>query len=433
MPRPALRRTSLAAAASTATAAPGTNNGNGHGSITPGKGHTKDDPTPDTEAPVEDLNPVAIDCYEMPDAAALSTEVGRTIDVLYPHQGRIFYGYGDYTANTGSMSLPYGTNISSFDPATGTTKIHLAGFKTEEIDTFRTIDGHLYVPNIDPSRGADNYNSFASDAGEAGAAPGTWAENPGAWNSVHVYDVAKAGGDLFIAGSTEWSNATDGAAIMWRSTDNGITWTESFKETEDDPAYRNGFERYYWTGVIGDKVYTRAALNLPYPEVAKLRVFDTTTDTWSVVNEQAAAGFGSGIYDGHDVLPWDGKLWATNGQLTWFDGKATGVVSTVPVTTTKGKDQTSTWVHVGSQSIGDDGRLYVMDHEGKVFRIDHATTTTGTASKGQTKKTASTSPYVATHVGTVAAASAAFTVAGGQIWASGIWGQAHVCSYALKG
>lgn len=387
----------------------------------PGSGKGKPGPVEPTPTPA--VAPLA--CHTLPDAAALSTETGRTIDVLHPYLGRVYYGYGDYSANTGSMSQPYGTNVSSFDPATGATTVHLAGFKTEEVDTFRTIDGHLYVPNIDPSAGADAYNSYASDAGEAGTAPGTWAENPGAQGSVHVYDVARAGGDLFIAGSTEWSSATDGAAVVWRSTDGGASWTRSMVETEDDPALRNGFERYYWLGVVDGRLYTRATLNLSYPELAPLRVWDPATRAWSTIPESAADRFGSGVYDGHDVLSWDGRLWATNGTLTWFDGTATG---RIVLSGSGSRKDPVTYLDSGSQSVGDDGRLYVRAYDGAVYRIDAAATAPTKGRKGG----GSTDPYVATRVGTVPTDASAITVAGGKLWASAAWGTAQVCSYALQ-
>jgi hypothetical protein len=422
MSRPALRRLPIASVTAAVVAAALIAS---TGAVAaPGNGKGKPGPT---EPPAPAGPDPALACHVLPDAAALSTQTGRTIDVLHPYRGRVYYGYGDYSANTGSMSQPHGTNVSSFDPATGATTVHLAGFKTEEVDTYRTIDGHLYVPNIDPSAGADADNSYASDAGEAGTAPGTWAENPGAPGTVHVYDVAKLGDDLFIAGSTEWSGATDGAAVVWRSTDGGATWQESLVETEDDPALRNGFERYYWLGVVDGRLYTRAALNLSWPDLAALRVFDPATGAWSVVPESVANGFGSGVYDGHDVVSWDGRLWASTGTLTWFDGRATGRIVTHAATSRK-----DPVVHLasGTQSVGDDGRLYAKDLDGVVHRIDRAPDPGPT--KGRNGGGQVADPYVATRVATIPADASAITVAAGRLWASGSWGDAKVCSYVLQ-
>ena len=128
-------------------------------------------------------------------------------------------------------------------------------------------------------------------------------------------------------------------------------------------------------------------------------------------------------------MSWDGRLWATNGSLTRFDGRATGQVVLHRAATKK-----DTTVHLSTvtQSIGDDGRLYVKDFAGAVHRIDRAATSEPTGGKGR-KGGEGTDPYVATLVGTVPSGSSAITVAGGRLWASGSSGVAEVCAYTLKG
>ncbi|QIK75810.1 hypothetical protein [Nocardioides piscis] len=338
-------------------------------------------------------------CHTLADAAALTTVRGRTVNTLFPHDGRVFYGYGDYTANTGSMIDPYGTNVSSFDAATGVAAVHLPGFKTEEVNTFRSFDGDIYAPNIDPSRGADGSNSFASDAGQ------TWTENAGAPNPVHVFDVAKAGGELFVAGAEPIASpagTTHGAATIWRSTDAGATWTVAQSETEEDVTKRDGFERYYWMGVIGDKVYARAALNT-YPAVPPLRVLDTTTDTWSTVPESGMT-FGTSIYEASRVVSWQNRLWTAQGALVWFDGAKTGAIGVA-----------GGGANLRTLSIGDDGKLYGHDWvNGAVYRVDSTSTA-----------------YALTRVATIAPDAASFTVAGGNVWAAAAAGTAQVCSTPL--
>lgn len=86
----------------------------------------------------ETATPADSSCFTAPDAAGLLTTRGNTINTLHSHDGKLFYGYGDYNANTGSSSTPKGTNVSYLDTATGEFKVAFPSFKTEEVNTFRT-------------------------------------------------------------------------------------------------------------------------------------------------------------------------------------------------------------------------------------------------------------------------------------------------------
>src|SRR6187200_1278436 len=52
-----------------------------------------------------------------PDAASMPPG-GRVIRALHGYRGKVYYGYGNYTDNTGTAT-GRGTNVSYFDPATG--------------------------------------------------------------------------------------------------------------------------------------------------------------------------------------------------------------------------------------------------------------------------------------------------------------------------
>lgn len=353
-------------------------------------------------------SPTATVCLTPPDAAAIATQFGATlggVHTLYPYQGEVYYGYGNYSVNTGSASTPHGTNVSSFNPISGEFTTHLSGFKTEEVNTFRTIAGRLYTPAIDPSAGADWTNSFASNR------DGVWAENDGAAATEHVYDVAGADGDLLVSGSWQtWGGDVDNyRASVWLSTDGGRTWAETMSDTPADPADRDWYERYYWMGVIGNKVYTRAAMNAPLAE-RPLRVFDTTTDTWSTVaDSRTAPAFGDGIYRANQVVPWGGRLWSVDyANLLSFDGRTTTAVT---VAGSKGSPMTR------ALSVGDDNALYAYGQSGQVYRVEVPTKGGKVPSLVQ--------------VATVPAGGEAFTVAAGKVWVSAGAGVAQVCAYPL--
>lgn len=352
--------------------------------------------------------PTPVECVTAPDVAALAARFGEwagSIHTLYPYRGEIYYGYGDYGANTGSASTPYGTNISSFNPTTGAFTTHLEGFKAEEVNTFRTIEGALYTPNIDPSVGADWTNSFASNR------DGAWAENDGAGGAAHLFDVAGANGDLLVAGAHEsWHGDVDNyRASVWLSTDDGHTWTESMSDTPANPADRDWYERYYWMGTIGDNVYTRASMNAPLAE-RPMRVFNTRTDTWLTVPDKGTGqAFGNNIYRANQVVPWGGRLWSVDyANLLSFDG-----ANTVPVmiSGTRGSPMTQTI------SVGDNNVLYAYSPNGQVYRVEVPT-------KG--KQGPTLVPVVK-----VAANAESFTVAANKVWVSAGSGTGEVCAYPL--
>lgn len=66
------------------------------------------------------------------------------------------------------------------------------------------------------------------------------------WRPLHVYDVVQRKvDDLYMCGS---SHATSGP-MLWRSTNNGGTWTSVYDEV-------SATRRFYNLGVLGEKVYT---------------------------------------------------------------------------------------------------------------------------------------------------------------------------------
>lgn len=183
-----------------------------------------------------------------PGAAAQPTETGKQIADLAFHNRQLWSGYGDYDANTGPIE------IRPLDPTTGEFGDVQVMANTEQVARFRSIDGALYAPMIDPTGAGGSYVSDVS---------GTWAA--GAYSAevarmVHTYDVATdRNGDLFMAGS---ANAMDGSgfagATLKRSQDGGATWETVLVDTDADPARRDGFERFYWIANVGGNIVVRA-------------------------------------------------------------------------------------------------------------------------------------------------------------------------------
>lgn len=298
-------------------------------------------------------------CTVAPDAAATHTDLGRTIAVLHPHDGRIYYGYGDYSENSGSYGAelgldPPGTNVSYLDPKTNKTHVAFKAFRTEAVLTYRTFDGDLYVPNIDPSAGAKADNSYVTNKG------GSWRDVASAGaEAAHIYDVAKVGSSVFVAGSNR-AAADDKAqyrGVIFRSNDSGASFRESLTETPKVVSERTGFERFYWVGAIGKKVYARAAV----AGAPAIRVLDTTQpgNTWLKAPAAGAHGpfFGSQVTTGREVTAWRGVLIDEKSPIgpVWYDGYRVEQVASLPS---------------GSKvSTGPGNKLYAMAPDGAVLRV----------------------------------------------------------------
>jgi hypothetical protein len=288
-----------------------------------------------------------------PDAVTMpENSRGRVLHTVHPYQGKIYYGYGDYTYNTGTATGK-GTNVSYYDPATNSFGISLAGYNTEEINTFRTLsDGRLYVPNVDHTYNApeDFQNTFASDY------TGIWASNPGTGAfDVHVYDVTRISAtELLTAGSVEGANP---AAIIWRSVDNGANWSVAYSVTDRNEIYHDGYERFYWMCQIGSSAYMRAHLGSKtdgsIPPLLKY-----SGGRFSKVNEhgfpQGSGSLGAGAFEGRAVLSSGDACWfigMSGAGLYRFDGGSAPFIA-------------STVGYVRATTKGDDGRVYVMGSDG---------------------------------------------------------------------
>lgn len=210
---------------------------------------------------------------QAPDAAALSSISGDALRTLVPHQGRIFYGYGNYECNTGSVSGG-GTNLSYFDPVGRSFGVAYSCYRSEEINTLRRHGGRLFAPNVDPCSGAPAANSFLTDR------TGQFAV-PGGVPAVHIFDSSDSTvpGEYFLAGAP-----ADAGATVWRSGDYGATWSVFHVETDSAV---DGWERHYWLARIGSKLLMRAHSGTKQGTVPPMRIFDLDRRTWSTVNNKA--------------------------------------------------------------------------------------------------------------------------------------------------
>lgn len=157
---------------------------------------------------------------------AQPTTEGRRLRLLTAlPDGKLLIGYGDWSntpdGNTGPIDL------LGLDAATGEWSVLYEAMPTEAIETGRMIDGYAWVPSTDPV-----------DAG-----PGTVLTNSpsGTWQlltvsaaALHLFDVAGAGTVRYACGSRFTPSA---AAVVYKSTDGGDTWTEDLTYAGDHRFY----------------------------------------------------------------------------------------------------------------------------------------------------------------------------------------------------
>ena len=173
---------------------------------------------------------------DLPGIRDQPTERGRQIGALVGHAGRLFIGYGDYSANTGPIP------VLSFDPVAASFDASRT-VATEEILRLAALDGALYIADIDP-RGHEALGSvfrlvaFGED----------WQKMTPIPEAVHVFDVAAFDGRLWAGSATVYGTT----ARVASSADGGQTWRDEL--TRPSPA--GAFTRFTHLGPVGGELFT---------------------------------------------------------------------------------------------------------------------------------------------------------------------------------
>jgi hypothetical protein len=178
----------------------------------------------------------AADAYDPhPDAITQRTSWGQQIqDLEFDSNGKLIAGYGDWTANTGPIT------VRPLDVNTGVWGAAQTSVPTEAITTIRKFDGNLYIPWTDPKGGI----WWSHPAG--------YTTNAGGWNEeriqggfIHAFDVNKRGNVIWVVGSAvdevETTKVIGGTAKL--STDGGKTWKRVYDFANNND---RDFERMYW-------------------------------------------------------------------------------------------------------------------------------------------------------------------------------------------
>jgi hypothetical protein len=166
---------------------------------------------------------------------------GAAISALHLHEGRLRLGYGDFGDN-----VPYNVHVYALDLADlASGLIDEAALTTEQIFHFVPSSVGLLCPYADPKEGPSNPDH---DAWAVRELDGTWANHPLTPDAIHVFGMAETTQGLWAWGSSQEGGDTFGQ--VWRSTDDGVTWTSSLQR----PAAENDSTRVLAGCVLGDSL-----------------------------------------------------------------------------------------------------------------------------------------------------------------------------------
>jgi hypothetical protein len=274
-----------------------------------------------------------------PSPAAQPNPGGRYIKDIAVWGDKLVLGYGDYSYNKGPI------DVATVDMTTGETGIALNDVPTEELDTYRLVDGALYAPWIDPQGwgGATNppNGGYTTNKG------GTW-HNVQVVAAGHVYDYARLGDSEFLVGNIAYD-----AAGVWQSKAGGPYSLVK----RDVSASMTTWERFYWAVVLNGKLYVQAKHNggtetQPSGAMFPMRVFDGTKWTKSRASI-------TGVSCANDIEVYKNKAYF--GRSVFNGTKVT--LSGIPL------------LSVVDYYV-DGGYLYAVDTSGKVVRYNGTAWTT---------------------------------------------------------
>jgi hypothetical protein len=211
-----------------------------------------------------------------PDAVMQPTVRGKTLLSMSWFNNQLYFGYGDWAADTGPMRL------RGYNTSTGQWSGPLLTFGSEAISHYREIGNSLYAVNLDPL-GLPQVNPGGFARGEV-VSPGvtSWAQFDNV-PATHDFDiVASNGNNLWVVGSQNT------LASIWRSTDGGQSFSLA---RQDGPAPGSPsfvFSRYTGVAYYNNMLYVQRT-DVNGADVTNSLTFDGTNwnagpDLLSVTN-----------------------------------------------------------------------------------------------------------------------------------------------------
>lgn len=148
---------------------------------------------------------------------------------------RIFIGHGDYGANDGpTMMVSLKTTDWSYE--------NHGIWNSEELFKFKEFDGIVYSPTIDQTGYWGEEVPYATFPKQEQTSP---------VDALHVFDMIKHKGILYVCGSTLTEDGVSGLGAVWYSSNEGVSWTKEIPLPDRSP---NQQERLHEFRIKDDEV-----------------------------------------------------------------------------------------------------------------------------------------------------------------------------------
>lgn len=284
-----------------------------------------------------------------PDALTQETLIGQTLHTLESVDGKIYAGYGNFTADDGPVTL------RSFDVGTGQWSDPLIEVNSEALYRFRVLGDSLFALTTDPRERSPGGYAFGP----------TDSSDPSAWSAVndleviHFLDATSFGGNpdhLFLSGSGGPSAIFN--SLIYESTDGGKSWTVARDVPVPEGSPEGSFTRFYGVADLNGSLYAQQIFFNNGWTAHELHVFDG--DNWSTqdvptTEDGETTRFQDPEYFGDSVVVRDWHSGQVASPMFAFDGESL----------TKLQVQDAPAVEFLDHAV-DDGRLFALTSEGSV-------------------------------------------------------------------
>jgi hypothetical protein len=165
----------------------------------------------------------------------------RNVWDLQSFNGRVYIGNGNASNNLPAANAGP-CRVWSYNPTTAQFAAEYTAWE-EQIGQYEVVNGELLIPGWDPQEDwtLGNFHRLRN---------GQWSKIRTIPNGVHTFDICAFQGALFATGST----GEGAGATVWRSTNDGLTWTSYLIPSEN-----RGFSFF----TLNNQLYVTAYAGLP--------------------------------------------------------------------------------------------------------------------------------------------------------------------------